>query len=309
MCSKDSFPDGFLKTGNVDVDMDLSGYPDNGNSTELYNFLKIPLEDGFTIYQHLVKDTDYIKKQFKVTNIEYKKIKSSLLPKTKDSNITSERLKQVYFPVDGNYHLLSALTPSGIIYKLKQRINSIRFSDENKAVREALSKHTAIKGKIEDIKNLTAMGYGGNNAQNVSVLNNQNGGVSLLLSSLPPQLTKRKTQPPKTNFFESCLWANLFKENFAEFHKILVWRKNNIAIRDKRDGVVLNSIFKVQRVINNIRDAGIGWSESETYAGLEHWQKIWLDDQYQDIRDDSKQNQDYLKQAQSGFANLVYRAL
>ena len=39
-------PDGYLKTGNVSVDMDLSGYPDNGASTdELPDFFSWLLDE------------------------------------------------------------------------------------------------------------------------------------------------------------------------------------------------------------------------------------------------------------------------
>jgi hypothetical protein len=59
----------------------------------------------------------------------------------------------------------------------------------------------------------------------------------------------------------------------------------------------------VQRLIADIRNIGIGWSESKIYDGLDDWQKIWLDDKNQDIRTDKKQNKKYLQQVQSGFAN------
>jgi len=219
--------------------------------------------------------------------------------------VTSERIKQVYFPVDNNYHLLSILSPAGIIYKLKQKINALRFSEENKALREELkkSKPAEIKGKITDVLGLTSIGYGGTNAQNVSVLNNQNGGVSFLLSSMPPILEKRQTQPPKTDFFNNCLWSGLFKRDFDDFHKVLIWRKNNKEVRDMRDDIVLNSITKVKRLIDNIREINTAWSDGETYNSLVLWQKIWLDDQYLEIRNDEKQNQDYLNKVQSHFSN------
>lgn len=293
--------DGLLRSGNVNVDLDVFG---NAAALDVEKFLRIKFSDGKTILQHLENNTDFIQAQFGIKDVGFNEIRDNFLKiKTSDLDQTSDKLKQVYFPVDDDYHLLSILIPSGIVYKLKQRINAIRFSDENKKVREALSKQTPIASKIEDVKSLTALGYGGTKPQNISTLNNQNGGVSLLLSSMPPQLKKRKVQPPKTDFFDNCLWDNLFKEDFKDFHKVLDWRKNNKPIKDKRDDIVLNSIIKVQRLIESIRSAGIGWSESDIYAGLDEWQKIWLDDKNQDIRENDKQNKKYLQQAQSGFSN------
>jgi len=297
--------DGYLKTGNVCVDIDLSGYPDNGASTELYNFLNIDLEDKRTVLEHFKDNSEHIQEQINSTNINYLILRNSFLPAKKVAKATSERMKQVYFPVRDNYHLLSVLAPSGIIYKLKQKINDTRFSEENRFIRDELKKASpnSLVGKIEDIFDLTAIGYGGTNAQNVSVLNNQNGGVSFLLSSLPPSLEKRQTQPPKTDFFNDCLWEGLFKRDFEQFHQVLSWRKNNKEVRDMRDDIVLNSITKLKRLVDNIREINAGWSDSNTYDGLALWQKIWLDDQYIEIRNDKKQNNDYLIKTQSYFAN------
>lgn len=293
--------DGLLRSGNTVVDLDVFG---NAAALDVEKFLRIELEDKQAILQHLEHNTDFIQQQFSIKNINYADIRNNFLKiKTSDLDQTNDKLKQVYFPVGGDYNLLSIMPPSGIIYKLKQRINDIRFSDENKTVREALKKQTPIKGKIEDIKGLTAIGYGGTKPQNISTLNNQNGGVSFLLPSMPPPLEKRKTQPPKSDFFDNCLWVKLFQEEFKGFHQVLVWRKNNRDIRDKRDDIVISSIIKVQRIIDNIRSIGVGWSDSNSYENLAKWQKIWLDNQHQDARNDYKQNQQYLEKARSGFAN------
>ena len=295
--------DGLLRSGNVEVELDVFG---NAAALDVEKFLRIKLQDNQTILQHLEQNSELIKQQFETANTKFEDIRNGFMQiKRSDLEQTSEQLKQVYFPVGDNYHLLSILNASGIIYKLKQNINELRFSEENKTLREELkkAKPIEIKGTITEIYGLTAVGYGGTQAQNISTLNAQNRGVSLLLSSMPPALEKRQTQPPKTNFFDNCLWAGLFKRDFEQFHKVLSWRKNNIDVRDMRDDIVLNSIIMLKRLIENIREINAGWSDSETYADLVLWQKIWLDEQYAEIRQDEKQNQEYLSKAQSYFAN------
>jgi len=295
--------DGLLRTGNVTVEMDVFG---NAAALDVEKFLRVCLQDGKTILQHLEEDSAYIQQQFSTENTNYIEIREGFLKiKQSDLKQSSEKLKQVYFPVMDNYHLLSILNASGIIYELKQRINDLRFSDSNKQLREAMkkSKPEPLKGSITDLFGLTAVGYGGTKPQNISTLNNQNGGVSLLLSSMPPVLKKRKVQPPKKDFFDDCLWVGLFQSDFEAFHQVLTWRKNNKDIRDMRDDIMLNAITKVRRFIEQIRDIPSGWSDSETYSGLMHWQKIWLDEQYADIRHDDKQSNDYVEHAQSYFAH------
>lgn len=295
--------DGLLRSGNVDIELDVFG---NAAALDVEKFLRISLKDDKTVLQHLEENTESIQQQFSPSGVAYEEIRTGFLQiKHSDLNQTSEKLKQVYFPVEKGYHLLSPLIPSGIIFKLKQRINDLRFSNENKALREELkkAKPEPVGGKITEIYDLTATGYGGTQSQNISIQNAQNGGVSFLLASMPPPLEKRPIQPPKRDFFESCLWDGLFKTDFVQFHNILSWRKNNLEVRDKRDDVVLNAISKVKRLLDRMREITPGWSKNDTYSNLPGWQKIWLDDDYAAIRDDEKQNQNYLTQAQSYFAN------
>jgi len=294
--------DGLLRSGNIEVELDVFG---NAAALDVEKFLRIELQDRKTVLQHLDSNSEDIKKQFETKNTNYEEIRNGFMKiKHSDLEQTSEKLKQVYFPVEENYHLLSILNASGVIYTLKQRVNNLRFSEENKSLREELkkAKPVAIDGTITELYDLTSVGYGGTKPQNISTINNQNGGVSTLLSSMPPVLEKRQTQPPKKDFFDDCLWSGLFKNDFKQFHKILSWRKNNLEIRDMRDGIVLNSITKLKRLVDNIRDINAGWSDSETYDGLALWQKIWLDDRYLEIRGDKNNNQDYLNQAQSYFS-------
>ncbi len=295
--------DGLLRSGNVEVELDVFG---NAAALDVEKFLRISLQDNITVLQHLEENTGLIRQQFSPSGVDYEEIRTGFLQiKHSDLNQTSEKLKQVYFPVEKDYHLLSPLIPSGIIFKLKQKINELRFSDENKTLREELkkAKPEPVQGKITEIYDLTAVGFGGTQSQNISIQNAQNGGVSFFLASMPPPLEKRSVQPPKRDFFESCLWGGLFKSDFDQFHKILSWRKNNLEIRDKRDDVVLNAISKVKRLLDRMREITHGWSKNDTYSNLPGWQKIWLDDDYAAIRDDEKQNQNYLAQAQSYFAN------
>ena len=295
--------DGLLRSGNVEVELDVFG---NAAALDVEKFLRIKLQDGKTILQHLEENSDTIKQQFQTQGVSFDAIRNGFMQILhSDLNQTSEKLKQVYFPVEDDYHLISLLNASGIIFKLKQKINDLRFSEENKTLREELkkAKPAETQGEINEIYDLSSVGYGGTQAQNISLSNAQNGGVSFLLSSLPPELEKRPVQAPKQDFFDNCLWPGLFKIDFDQFHKVLSWRKNNIEVRDKRDDIVLNSITKIRRLVDQIRDIKAGWSESETYDGLNLWQKIWLDEKYAAIRTDEQQNQDYLNQAQSYFAN------
>jgi len=126
-----------LRTGNVDVEPDVFG---NAAAMDVYKFLSLKLSNTETVLAHLEKKTPEIEKQLTIPTAPFSEIEQGLLAIKQDddsSTITSGKVKQVYFPVNDSYHLLSILTPSSVMYKLKERINTMRFSDEAKEVRDA----------------------------------------------------------------------------------------------------------------------------------------------------------------------------
>lgn len=294
--------DGLLRSGNVKVGLDAFG---NAAALDVEKFLRTKLSDGASILSHIEGDTPYIQEQFKVEGLEYKLIRKGFLNiKCSDVSQTSEKIKQVYFPVDEEYHLLSILNSSVLIYKLKERINRVQFSESNNSLRDELKKSSPspVVGVIENVLGLTGVGYGGTQPQNISTLNSKNGGVSLVLPCIPPFLEKRDIQPPKKDFFEDCLWGGLFKYDLKAFHKALVSRKNNINIRGERDEAVLSALARMQRLVMSVRDITAGWSDCQRYDGLPLWQKVWLDEKNALIRCDKNKNHGYISEVQRSFA-------
>jgi len=282
-------PDGFLRTGNVSADLDVLG---NAAAMDVYKFLSIVLSDNKTVLEHLEDRTEEIEKQLTVPSVSFDVIEQGLLAIKQDdatSIKTSGKVKQVYFPVEGGYHLLSLLTPSNLMYKLKERINIMRFSDEAKEAREAKKKNHLHEKVLAEVYGLSVIGFGGTKPQNISVLNSQNGGAAYLLSSMPPQLEERKTQPPKRNFFSDTLWHKLFEDDFKTFHKILqvlaAEGGNNIHNRRKRDYLIRNIVYQVVDRVWAIRYLPPGWSDTDT-CQLPHDQKVWLDQQYKETREE-----------------------
>jgi CRISPR-associated protein Csy1 len=147
----------------------------------------------------------HAKLNFETLSTEFLKIKV-----TDHSVKTDHLVKQVYFPVrEAQYHLLSILTPSGLITRLKQSIDAIRFSEDTKQAKESRKKNEHHEVGYSDIFDLTVTAYGGTQPQNVSVLNSQNAGRAYLLSSCPPVLEKRAIRLPKTDFFFNVISEKL----------------------------------------------------------------------------------------------------
>ena len=163
----------------------------------------------------------------------------------------------------------------------------MRFSDQTKEARELKRKGEYCEAGFDDLFNLSVIGYGGTKPQNISVLNNQNGGKAYLLPCMPPALQKRKVRLPRYNFFENSLWTGNFKESFDALHKLLVVGYNNINIREGRDNIIKFIIDQVIDLMWSIRQHESGWSRSDHYLNLPAHQKIWLDNFNIDERESS----------------------
>ncbi len=300
--------DGFVRSGNTTEQLDVFG---NAAAMDVYKFLSLTLEDGQTVLHHLEQQTSAIQQQFTLPSASYTELAASLLTiKSTDTDkaVTSDIVKQVYFPVSENsYHLLSVLTPSSLMFTLKQRINVLRFSDEAKAAREAKKNNQHYDGELAEIYSLTVIGFGGTKPQNISVLNSQNYGTAYLLESLPPILKKRGINPPKNNFFSNSLRLKDFQEDFDQLHKQLSSDVNNIHVRNKRDWLIKNIIYQVADKLWQIRFLDAGWSTSDNYQNLPPQQKIWLDQHYKETRQQQTDWQDDIKTALARWLSNSYK--
>jgi len=278
--------DGFLRSGNVSVTPDVYG---NAAAMDVCKFLNLRLSDGKTILSHLERETPLIKAQFDLPETAFSTTKQGLLTikkSTKPINNTNGRIKQVFFPVDArHYHLLSLLTPSSLLFKLKERINGMRFSLHARTGRDAQKANLFFDGEFLDIECLTLIGYGGTKPQNISVLNNENGGTAYLLPSLPPLLCNR-IQPPKTCFFGSYLDKNDYRSIFEHWHHQIIPVENDktVTIHKIDHQCTQEIIFRIVDALWQVRHTKAGWSRADTYRYLPRYQKFWLDQRYEQKR-------------------------
>lgn len=270
--------DGFLRSGNVSVAADALG---NAAALDVYKFLTLVLSDGETLLTHLQSNTALAKSVLTVANPlpeqAYDALREGFLGMVKqDENmVTSSKIKQVYFPVqDNEYHQLSILTPSGIVFDLRKRLDNMRFGDEIKECRERRKNHQA-GDSFKEIYDLTTIGYGGTKPQNISVLNNANGGKAHLFLSMPPTLETRKVNFPTKDFFTQNMYYGQSIANFKLLHSFYLQRKNNMNERARRDALYQDVIDDIIENMHHVRSVA-----SEQYIAshslLNVSQRIWL---------------------------------
>lgn len=278
------FDDGFLRSGNINSELDVFG---NAAAMDVYKFLSLILADGKTVLTHLEENTETIQQQFKFPSISFDELRDNFLAikQDKSSKIrTSGQVKQVYFPVENDYHLLSVLTPSGLMFALKEKIQAIRFSEQTKLAREAERNNAFHENGFDELFDLTIIGFGGTKPQNISVLNSKFHGEAYLLPSIPPSFKIRNFQIPTSDFFKNSVYPNLYKDSFEAFHRLLIAKHNNINIRDGRDKIIEFVIDGIIERSWQLRQLDAGWSEK---TNLQMYQKIWLDNAFLEERENS----------------------
>lgn len=285
-----SAQDGYLRSGNVHYSLDVFG---NAAAMDVYKFLSLNLTEDYTVLTGFEHDNEHLKSWIEKSSLDFASLKEAFLVIKNDdaSSKTDHLVKQIYFPIENTeYHLLSILTPSGLITRLKQAIDQLRFSEETKEAKEKRKKNEHDEIGYADIFDLTVTAYGGTQPQNVSVLNSQNAGRAYLLSSCPPTLEKRTVRLPRIDFFVQCLYRKNYKDSFVQLHKFMQLDLNNIDIRTAIRNIIQFVIDQVILQGLKIRESySDGWSQQEYYASLPKLQRIWLDSMYIEQRENDSE--------------------
>jgi CRISPR-associated protein Csy1 len=285
ICSSTFNNNGFVKTGNVNVSLALDSIG-NAGELDVDAFLKLIVCDGLSIMIHLENDSPYIREQFADDSIDYATTRIELLKMSSSSGIiaTSSKIKQVFFPVkehsagkptdNANYHQLSILTASGIVFELRKRLDGMRFGDAIKLARDKKRNNQQHEDYCE-IYNLTTIGYGGTQPQNISVLNSQNAGKAHLFMSAPPQLKSRHIHFPNSDFFSQTVNYSQCKNQFYQLHKLYERDDNNMHIREERDEYYQSVIDHVIEKMWQVRSLALEQHNS-TVNQLTLAQRTWL---------------------------------
>lgn len=278
--------DGFLRSGNVEVSADALG---NAAALDVYKFLMLTMDDGQTLLRHLEVDSDYVQTLFSKSQESYQTLKKGFLTMTQgdSENVTSSKIKQVYFPVGDDYHQLSILTPSGIVFDLRKRLDTLRFGEGVKELRAKKNKREYSESGYSEVIALTTIAYGGTKPQNISVLNSQNGGKAHLLNSEPPKLKQRDIHFPNHDFFTQSI--NYFSNKdiyhrFHDLHELYITNKNNMQVRADRDEFYLAIMDKIIEKMWQLRIVSQDQYHSAS-SQLISEQKIWLLDENNSIRE------------------------
>ncbi|MGL5336625.1 MAG: type I-F CRISPR-associated protein Csy1, partial [Enterovibrio sp.] len=258
----------------------------NAAALDVYKFLSLVMSDGRSLLEHIKQESELARQLLTVPTCDYQTLRDGFLKMvgSEQDSVSSSKIKQVYFPVeDGEYHLLSLLTHSGHLFELRKRLDLLRFGDAVKEARECRKNNQFHPTGYQEIYGLTTIGFGGTKPQNISVLNNQNGGKAHLLASVPPELKKRDIRLPKTNFFTESFSAWQAKEVLDALCSLFKTDYNNINIRDGRDYRIQQYVDLIIEKMWQVRQFLADYS-GELSNDLPLEQKIWLYPEFEQQR-------------------------
>lgn len=189
--------------------------------------------------------------------------------------------KQLYFPVDDNYHLLAPLYPSALVHAWHQILQADRWGDEAKAARDARRKRRPSRLGYVEYPRLAIQSFGGSKPQNISQLNSERGGKTHLLSCLPPNWDSPSVRAPmntRTVFDHAFPRRPAVRELTNDLRALLYEHRaaddNNVGIRRARAEMIEGIVGELLAYAAELRSLAPKWS-SESLLG--YAQRAWLD--------------------------------
>ncbi|MET1254829.1 type I-F CRISPR-associated protein Csy1 [Aliikangiella maris] len=180
--------------------------------------------------------------------------------------------KQVYWPIDDCYHLLSPLFASSFaqsIYDKRKDLREVQFNKDE----------TVKNNGFSVFSNLAVQTFGGTKPQNISQLNSQRGGKNYLLDARPPTWNTIEKPPFNTESIFLSVYRNKAYKRVKKLQKYLELkfeRDSTIEIREYRRSGVDDLIEILLSLAASIHAQPAGWSMSEE-CQLSLEEQLWLD--------------------------------
>lgn len=219
---------------------------------------------------------------------QYQESFFDLLTGETGSPATAETNKQVLWPFKPDagpaddaytsYICLIPLYPSAFTHALYNKLNAIRYSDENKKARENRYKQSSSWQAYVSIPHLAGNRLGGTKPQNISQLVSKRGGRNLLLPSMPP--TFSATRPftisaGQTSFFDKRL-SYLCRAPLQELFALVADKANTFLVRESRKTIINTMLDQVLWLAASIQgNSSPGWSKKA--HALHYNERLWLD--------------------------------
>jgi CRISPR-associated protein Csy1 len=297
----------------ADRQMDVVG---NAAALDVYKFLSIPHE-GRSLLQRLLDRDSATMAALSDDPAEADALRAAFasIAECDSAPESHELAKQVYFPVDGGYHLLAPLFPTTLVHHIQQIIREHRFGEASKAARDARRNGRPWAHGYCEYPDLAIRKLGGSKPQNISQLNSERYGENWLLASKPPVWVQLRVKPP---FRADSVFDRWFGRRGPVRGAVARLREflrssdhNNHAIRNARARLVADICDEVHQYAASLQVLKPGWS-ADPECRLHQAERFWLDplrartdEEFMKLRE----SVDWRDQVSSRFANWLNSSL
>lgn len=244
---------------------------------------------------------------------------------------TTDKAKQIYFPLNDTkkyksveeipYHLITPLFPSSLSEELYQYINTLKFGEEQKIIKEHhRPKKTDDSPKFHtstlvSIANRAIQHFGGEYPRNVSMLNANRQGSVFLFTTQPP-IWEKQLKPPT---YKVSLFENLSNYQINEDIKYLIeflqrFKYLDLSYKDPKryahlERWVESIVDEVLYYANSIQKLPASWSADDAIKlKIEH--QYFLDPyRDDDVFQASRSTTDWQTVVRDDFASWINRKL
>ncbi len=312
--------DKLLSTSSIKKKLILDLAHNNGNLISISRFLALELNNKPIFDSILDSDFKFLE-PFKKNKEQLNNWTEGFSDLVEQREIkTADKAKQLYFPFKPNttkdYHLITPLFPSSLAQEINNVITDIKYSKIQKEIREQKqNKEDKPKYHRNDYINfpdLAMQRFGGDNPQNVSMLNVSRSGKCFLFSTQPPNWHS-SLKPPvnKKSMFDNYYKSQNIQENINYLREFLLRFKSlNLSIKDPKrkkhliswvNSIIDDFLF----YFSSIQNLPAGWSDAKNIKlKIEHQ---YLLDPYKQDKDfqAKRKTQDWQKAVCSDFARWL----
>jgi len=205
--------------------------------------------------------------------------------------------KQIYFPVEESYHLLSPLYASCLSQEITNKIRHQLFSENAKDARDARKNSQPSDLPIVNFPKLGIVEYGGSQPQNISRLNLERGGRGYLLNCQPPTWRSKSKLPETSHQF----WRQLERKTWMTLKELRVYlekHQSSLPVRRIKDPInekvnaIVESFFMLTvniRLLGQEQGGSSSWSDQMEFtpalALLLNPERAELDAEFREVRE------------------------
>lgn len=320
--STEALPEGLVGSQTLkELPLDANG---NAAALPLAAFFETWVDEKQGIkLRHLIQDKHPSLHGVFASSEETSKTYATAFKEALDSEVeaptTYERNKQLLWPLEGamendSYVTLIPLYPSGLTSTFFNKLNGIRYSEENKLAKENRKKKNVEQQAYASIPDIGITRLGGTKPQNISQLTSKQSGRAYLLQSLPPVDFQKKLfriRESQTSLFDKRL-TNFLREDLNKLYEVVEENKNTVEVRDKRKAILDSALSQLLVLAEHIQTIySPGWSK--TYQ-LSMSEKYWLDPKRENLEDEeefaeSRQTADWQEDICHRFAQWLNERL